>query len=46
MSVSLWAYIPENCDGDFCIGDCDLCGKAEDNIAEQEERAEKWQAST
>lgn len=27
MSVSLWAYEPNKCDGDFCIGDCDLCPK-------------------
>ena len=30
MSVSKWAYSPEKCDGDFCIGDCDLCNKTED----------------
>jgi hypothetical protein len=30
MSVSKWAYIPEKCDGDFCSGDCDKCGKAEE----------------
>ena len=28
MSVSKWAYEPDKCDGDFCIGDCDKCGKA------------------
>lgn len=28
MSVNKWAYEPKKCDGDFCIGDCDLCGKA------------------
>lgn len=27
MSVSLWDYSPEKCDGDYCPGDCDLCGK-------------------
>ena len=27
MSVSLWAYEPEKCDGNFCIGECDLCSK-------------------
>jgi hypothetical protein len=37
MSVSKWAYIPEKCDGDFCPGDCDYCGKAEDNVALMEE---------
>ncbi len=25
MSVSLWAYEPEKCDGDFCPGECDIC---------------------
>ena len=33
MSVSLWAYCPSYCDGDFCPGDCDHCPKA-DEIAE------------
>ena len=28
MSVSKWAYIPEVCDGDICVGDCDKCSKA------------------
>lgn len=36
MSCDKWAYIPEKCDGDFCVGDCDLCKKADDNIEEQE----------
>ena len=27
MSVSLWKYTPEMCDGDYCCGDCDYCGK-------------------
>lgn len=30
MSVSKWAYKPEKCDGDFCPGDCDHCGKADE----------------
>ena len=30
MSVSLWAYNPSKCDGDYCPGDCDLCRKAEE----------------
>jgi len=30
MSVSKWAYKPEKCDGDFCPGDCDICGKADE----------------
>lgn len=29
MSVSLWAYVPGICDGNFCPGDCDFCNKAE-----------------
>ena len=28
MSVSKWAYTPEKCDGQPCVGDCDLCSKA------------------
>ena len=27
MSVSKWAYTPEMCDGEYCVGDCDLCSK-------------------
>ena len=27
MSVSKWAYTPEMCDGEICVGDCDLCDK-------------------
>ena len=27
MSVSKWAYTPEKCDGDICVGDCDFCPK-------------------
>ena len=34
MSVSKWAYIPECCDGEPCPGDCDICSKAEENVAE------------
>lgn len=30
MSCSKWAYDPEKCDGDFCPGDCDICGKADE----------------
>ena len=29
MSVSKWAYSPDKCDGDFCVGDCDNCSKAD-----------------
>ena len=28
MSVSKWAYEPWKCDGEFCIGDCSICYKA------------------
>lgn len=28
MSVSMWCYTPEKCDGDYCRGDCDNCRKA------------------
>lgn len=34
MSVSLWAYDPDKCDGDVCRGDCDLCIKAYEDIEE------------
>lgn len=27
MSVSKWAYTPEKCDGQPCVGDCDMCSK-------------------
>lgn len=30
MSCSKWAYTPEKCDGDYCPGDCDHCGKADE----------------
>lgn len=30
MSVSLWAYSPQKCDGNVCVGDCDLCSKADE----------------
>ncbi len=29
MSVSKWAYDPDKCEGDYCVGDCDKCSKAE-----------------
>ena len=25
MSCSKWAYTPEVCDGEYCVGDCDHC---------------------
>lgn len=27
MSVSKWNYDPDKCDGQPCIGDCDLCNR-------------------
>ena len=33
MSVSLWAYEPDKCDGGPCIGECDLCNKKYEDIA-------------
>ena len=35
MSVSLWAYSPEKCDGQPCCGDCDRCEKKEDKNGTQ-----------
>lgn len=29
MSCSKWSYAHEKCDGDFCVGDCNDCQKAE-----------------
>jgi hypothetical protein len=37
MSVSLWAYSPEKCDGDYCAGDCDYCQKAEEEEDDEDE---------
>lgn len=31
MSVSLWAYDPDKCEGNVCPGDCDICHKWEDD---------------
>ena len=28
MSVSMWCYEPSKCDGDYCVGECDMCPKA------------------
>lgn len=38
MSVSKYAYTPEFCDNDSCVGDCDLCSKRE-NIVEKEDES-------
>lgn len=37
MSVSLWAYNPAVCDGDFCPMDCDNCHKQEEALGEEDE---------
>ena len=31
MSCSKGAYDPKKCDGDYCVGDCDFCHKADDD---------------
>ena len=38
MSVRKWAYTPEVCDGDICVGDCDLCNKAQETVSAIEKR--------
>ena len=35
MSVSKWAYEPEKCDGEPCVGDCDICSKQLKKEAEE-----------
>ena len=40
MSVSLWAYEPTICDGDYCEGECDLCSKLDEALAHREEEAD------
>lgn len=37
MSCDKWAYTPEKCDGVFCVGDCDLCKNANDDVEELDE---------
>ena len=37
MSVSKWAYSPQKCDGEHCVGDCDKCWKADEEESEAEE---------
>lgn len=41
MSVRLWSYESEKCDGDYCPNDCDRCSKAKDG-----EHIPLWQALT
>ena len=35
MSVSLWRW-SENCDNQYCPGDCDLCNKEETDEEKKE----------
>ena len=42
MSCSKWAYEPEYCDGEPCPGDCDLCGKAQENEDRRQEKEEHF----
>ena len=37
MSVSKWAYKPEKCDGQPCVGECDICHKRYEDEDENEE---------
>ena len=46
MSVSLWAYDPDRCDGDFCPGDCQFCSKnpeygGNDYLEEEDDQIEE-----
>lgn len=41
MSVSLWDYIPEKCDGDYCCGDCDNCPKGGQDAEDEDDENEK-----
>lgn len=35
MNCDKWAYDPEKCDGDYCVGDCDFCDKTDNEIAKK-----------
>ncbi len=37
MSVSKYAYTPEFCDGQYCIGDCDLCQLRDAEVGDNED---------
>lgn len=37
MGCSKWAYEPDKCDGDYCVGECDLCEKADYIVSDPEE---------
>lgn len=44
MGVSKWAYDPEKCDYDYCVGDCDFCQKADEEEVTVEEivQSARW----
>lgn len=37
MSVSKWAYAKWKCEGECCVGDCDMCSKAEESYCDPDE---------
>ena len=41
MSVSKWAYSPDRCDGNFCIGDCDWCRTNPDRDSDCDDREDE-----
>ena len=46
MSISLWAYEPTICDGEYCEGECDYCLKAEEALAFRTEEDEDGESTT
>lgn len=43
MSCSKWAYDPKKCDGDYCVGECDFCHKADEEVTVEEiVRSVRW----
>ena len=40
MSVRLWYYNPDICDGDFCPNNCDNCYKRYQETTEEEDEDE------
>ena len=41
MSVSKWAWT-ENCEGNLCVGDCDLCDMKEKENVMDKQKAFEW----
>jgi hypothetical protein len=37
MSIKLWAYDPDKCDGDYCPGNCDCCSKRDEHEEEEDD---------